>query len=110
MATTGDRGQSLPTIVRELGTMVVAYVRQQTVEPLKGVGRSLALGLAGVVVGSIGGVFLLLGGIRVLQTETTAFSGNLSFLPYVFALVLCAAVAGGAARSISAGGDRGRDR
>jgi hypothetical protein len=89
---------------------VVAYVKQETVDPVKDLGRFVGLGLAGVVVGSIGGVFLLLAGIRVLQAEAgSTFNGNLSFLPYVFALVVCGLVAGLAAKSL-AGGDQRDDR
>ncbi len=99
--------ESLPTLGRDLVTLVIAYVKQETVDPLKHLGRFLGLGLAGVIVGSIGGVFLLLAGIRALQTETgTAFTGNLSFLPYVFALILCGAVAGITAKALGGRGEK----
>lgn len=101
----------IPTVLRDLRTLVVAYVKQETVDPIKDLGRFVGLGLAAVVVGSIGGIFLLLAGIRVLQTETgTTFSGNWSFVPYLAALVVCGVVAGLAAKALPGGKDGGDDR
>ncbi len=90
------------TLVREIGTMVVEYVKQETLEPLKGLARFVAVGLAGMVVTGLGIVLLLLGGVRLLQDEAgSAFDGHLKFLPYVFALIVCAVVAVGALRAAS---------
>jgi Putative Actinobacterial Holin-X, holin superfamily III len=75
-----DVGQLLDT--------VKAYAKQETLGPLKGVGRSIGLGLAGVICLGLGVVFLLVAVLRVLQTETSAFDGNWSFVPYVIDLVL----------------------
>ena len=102
MANRKPANEDLGTLVRDIGTMVVDYVKQETLDPIRGLGRFLAFGAAGVVLGGLGILLLLLGGIRLLQTETgSAFRGHLSFLPYVFALVVCGAVAGGAAKAIS---------
>lgn len=68
--------------------LVKAYAKQETLEPLKGAGRWLAFGIAGSVVLVIGGVTLTLAMLRGLQEETgTAFTGNLSWLPYTFTLL-----------------------
>lgn len=95
-----ERPEDIPSLAREMGTMLVGYVKQETLDPLRGLGRFLALGLAGMVVTGIGLVLLVLGGLRLLQTETgDAFRGHLSFLPYVCALAFCGIVAGGALKA-----------
>ncbi|MGI9032203.1 MAG: hypothetical protein ACR2HY_00665 [Acidimicrobiales bacterium] len=97
----GDkRADDVSTLVRDIASMVVAYVKQETLDPIKGLGRFLAFGAAAVVVGGVGLVLLVLGGLRLLQTETgSAFSGHLSFLPYVIALAVCGAIAGAALKA-----------
>ena len=67
---------------------VKAYAKQETLGPLKGVGRSIGLGLAGVICLGIGSIILLICLLRLLQTETSAFEGNWSFVPYLIDLVL----------------------
>ena len=74
--------------------MVIAYVKQETIDPIKGLGRYVAFGLAGSVLLGIGLIVLFLGLLRLLQTETgSAFTGNLSFLPYVITLIACGIMA-----------------
>ena len=105
MASARKAPESLGTGVRELANMVVAYVRQETVDPIKDLGRFLAYGLGAVIVGGLGLVLLMLGGLRALQTETgSTFTGHLSFVPYLFPFVVCLAVAGLALRGIGKGG------
>lgn len=97
------RGKGLPTLATELWELVVTYVKQETVVPLKGLGRFLALGIAGSAVLSIGVLLLVLGLLRALQTEAdTVFDGNWSFAPYLVTVVVCAAVAAAGARAITA--------
>jgi len=50
-------------LLREIVTMVVAYVKQETVEPLQGLGRFVAFGAAGILVAGIGIFLLVLGGL-----------------------------------------------
>ncbi len=108
MANQKAEAQDVSTLVREIGTMLVEYVKQETLEPLKGLARFVAVGLASMVVTGIGIVLLLLGGVRLLQDEAgTAFDGHLKFLPYVFALIVCAVVAVGALRATSGSGRKG---
>ena len=97
--------KSLPTLAVELKDLVVAYAKQEVVEPLKGLGRFLGAGVAGSMLLSIGFVLLVLAVLRVLQTEhslRTVFDGNWSFAPYLITLVLCTLVIALAARSIGA--------
>jgi hypothetical protein len=69
---------------------VKAYVMQETVDPLRGVGRFIGFGLAGAVFITLGMGFLLLSLLRLLQTrDVGAFHGNWSFVPYLITLVPC---------------------
>jgi len=73
-------------------TLAVGYVREETVDPLKRLGRFFVFGTLGALAIAAGSVFLLVGLLRILQTETSVFRGNLSWLPYVF--VALAAISG----------------
>jgi hypothetical protein len=83
--------------IRELRDLVVAYAKQETIEPLKGLGRYIGYGVGGAVLLGFGVFFLSMGVLRVLQTQTgDAFADWRSFLPYVIVVVLllvCAFVA-----------------
>lgn len=98
------RNPSIPELVSELKELVVTYVKQETVEPIKGLGRFIGFGVAGSVLVAMSGVFLTLGLVRLLQEETgDAFDGNLSFVPYVGATVAAAIAAFLAVRAIGRG-------
>ena len=104
-----DDDKGLPTLAVELKDLVVAYAKQETIEPIKGLGRFVGFGLAGSMLLSLGLVLLVLAGLRALQTETgTTFDGTLSFLPYVITLVGCVLVIALAARGIGAARRRSR--
>ena len=98
------KDKSLPGEAQELFQLVVGYAKQETTEPIKNLGRFIKFGLAGALLCSMGAVLLLLGGLRLLQTETgDTFDGNWTFVPYVVVLVVGGAIAGGALRSIGRG-------
>ena len=64
--------------------LIKAYARQETVDPLKGAGRWVGLGLAGSILLMIGGIALTLALLRFLQEEGGSWTtGNLSWLPYL---------------------------
>jgi len=87
--------RALPAQVAELWDLVRAYAKQETIEPIKGLGRYAAFGIGGSVLLSIGLVLLTVGGLRALQTETgTTFHGNWSWAPYLIALVAAGLVIG----------------
>lgn len=96
-----SRDKSLPTLASELWAMVVAYIKQETIVPIKGLGRFIALGLAGSVTLSVGLLLLSLALLRALQTETTVFEGDWSWAPYGITLVASGLVAALAARTIT---------
>jgi hypothetical protein len=101
----------------EFVQLVTDYAKQETLGPLKGLGRFLVFGVAGSVALGAGGVLLLLAGLRALQTETgSTFGGHLSWLPYLITAAAAVAVMGLAAWRITKGpaaksaGDRARGR
>jgi hypothetical protein len=76
------------TEVTELVTMLRRYVVQETVGPLKALGRTLAVGSASAVLLGIGGVLLLVALLRALQTETgSVFAGEFSWAPYFLTVI-----------------------
>ena len=98
-----NESKGLPTLAVELKDLVVTYAKQETVEPLKNVGRFVAFGIAGSFVLATGLLLLVLALLRALQTEfDDVFDDDLSFLPYVITLVVCGIVAGLSARAIGA--------
>jgi hypothetical protein len=87
--------------------LVVDYIKQETLEPLKGLGRYLVFGVAGSVALSIGLVILAVGFLRFLQGETgTTFQGNLSWVPYLICTVAVVLVAAIALKAVSRGQGR----
>lgn len=70
------------------------YAKQETLGPLKGAGRWIALGLAGALAIGIGTAFLVLGLLRMVQTEWPGtFEGRWATLaPYAFGLAFCVIV------------------
>lgn len=90
--------------IRSLWQLLVDYARQETLGPLKGLGRTIGFGVGGAVLVSIGVVLLALAGLRVLQSETgTALTGNLSWIPYLIVVAGLGAVAALAVRAIIGG-------
>jgi predicted cobalt transporter CbtA len=84
--------------------LTVDYLKQEALEPLKGLGRFLAWGVAGSFAIAIGILLLLVGVLRLLQAETgTALTGDWSWVPYFAVSLLGAAVAGVAGWRITAG-------
>jgi len=78
--------------VSDLFDTVKTYAVQETVGPLKGGFKAMVLGLAGVFCLGLGIIFILIAILRVLQTETDAFRGDLmSVLPYLIVLTVALA-------------------
>ncbi len=83
----------------ELKDLVVAYARQETIDPLKTLGRYLGFGIAGALAIGIGWVFALLALLRGLQ-QISFFNdpaqpdgGTWSWLTYLVVTVVGALVA-----------------
>jgi hypothetical protein len=87
------RKPALPQLVLELKDLVVTYVKQETILPLRQLGRYLAFWVAGALLLGLGVLLLAVGCLRLLQTETgTTFAGDWSWAPYL--IVVAALVVG----------------
>lgn len=73
---------------RDTIDMVKRYARQETVDPLRGLGRYLGYGLIGSLLLALGVLLLGMSALRALQFETgDVFDGNWSWVPYVIVAV-----------------------
>ena len=61
---------AVPEVVRDLWDLLVAYTRQETVQPLRNIGRYLAYGIGGMLVITTGVFLLCMAALRALQTQT----------------------------------------
>lgn len=88
-------------LLSEVKDLVLAYVRERTLHPVKGLARFLIAGTIGSVLLALGIGTLMLAALRALQTTTGgAFGGRLSWLPYVIVAAggtILAAASGAAA-------------
>lgn len=74
--------------IRQSGTdalqLVIDYLKQETLAPLKGLGRYLLFGIAGSILLCAGLVLLLVASLRLLQEQTgNFFRGTMTWAPYV---------------------------
>ena len=89
---------------QEAVSLIVDYIKQETLDPVKGLGRYVVFGVAGSVALAIGLVVLAVGLLRLLQEATgSTFTGNLSWIPYVIIAVVVVLVAFIAVKAISRG-------
>ena len=94
---------SLPALANELWNLIVTYLKQETLNPIKSLGRFVAFGVAGSFALGVGLLLVILAGLRALQEEAgTTFDENWSWAPYAITLVGCLLVALLAARAIGA--------
>ena len=96
----GSTGKPASDVVQ----LIIDYAKQETLGPLKGVGKFVAFGVIGAIALSGGALLLLLGLLRALQTETgSTFKGDLSWAPYLVTGGAATVLAGLAAWRISKG-------
>jgi hypothetical protein len=89
--TTRTTTQSDPASVGEVIDYVKTYAKQETVGPLKGAGKWIGFGAAGALCLGLGLSILLLGLLRLFQTESFgAQSARWTWLNYLVVAVVCA--------------------
>jgi hypothetical protein len=105
MAPSSDNGsRGLRNAGDDAFQLTVDYLKQEVVEPLRGLGRFLYMGIAGSFFLAFGLLLILLGVLRLLQTETgTALDGDWSWVPYAVVVILGVAVIAVAALRIQSG-------
>jgi hypothetical protein len=105
MAPSSDNGShGLRNAGDDAFQLTVDYLKQEVVEPLRGLGRFLYMGIAGSFFLAFGLLLILLGILRLLQTETgSALTGDWSWVPYAATVVLGAGVIAVAALRITSG-------
>ena len=102
MAARSDE-RSLPTQIGELWRLVLAYFRQETVEPVRNLGRFVGFGVGGSLLLGLGVGLLVLATLRFFQTETgSTFTGHLSWVPYLIMMIVALVLAGAAMAGWSA--------
>ena len=90
-----DQKDGFLSEVFEIKELIVAYAKQETIEPIKSLGRFLAFGMLGSFLLAMGSLLLVLAALRALQTETgTVFQGNWSWAPYLIVFVGAIALGG----------------
>lgn len=100
----GKKRSGLTGSGEDVVRLVIAYLKQETLGPLRGLGRFLLFGIVGSLALCLGVALLLIGLLRVLQTETgSTFAGHLSWVPYTLVAVVALALIGLAAWRIGAG-------
>jgi hypothetical protein len=78
------------TSIEGVITLVRDYAKQETLGPLKGAGKWIGYGIAGSVLLGTGLALVLLGLLRLIQTEwDRAASGALSWIAYLVVLIVC---------------------
>lgn len=87
-------GSSLTSLIDEVIGLVVAYAKQETLEPIKALGRFVAFGVAGAMLLAVGGAIATLAAVRIIQAEAAPhLNGDLTWVPYIGGIL----VAGGGA-------------
>ena len=87
--TKADTEKTVPQVLGELKEMTVTYAKQETVDPLRSIGRFIGFGVGGSFLLGIGLCLLGLAALRALQTETDdTFEGDWSWAPYLITTVV----------------------
>lgn len=90
--------KDLPETLQDLKDLLVAYAKQETIDPLRNLGRYLGFGLAGISLLTMGAFFLGMALLRFVQTMTGDWVNDpWSWVPYLapiafYVLVIVVAV------------------
>ena len=77
---------------RDAFVLLRDYLIQETVDPLRLLGRYVVWGTLGSFFVGIGALMLLVGLLRMLQEEFPVLNGSLSWIPYLVVVIVAAAV------------------
>jgi hypothetical protein len=82
------RGASIQKDLEDIRDLFIQYVKEETVQPLKDLGRFVLWGTIGSVFVGFGFAMLLFAALRFLQEQFRVLDGSLSWLPYLIVAVL----------------------
>jgi flagellar biosynthesis protein FliQ len=88
------RGNSVQRDLDEIKTLALRYIKEETIQPIKEMGRFVLWGAVGSLLVGFGYFFLLFGALRFLQDQFKVLDGTLSWIPYLIVVVLSAIVIG----------------
>ncbi|MGB8197791.1 MAG: phage holin family protein [Acidimicrobiales bacterium] len=88
------RGNSMQRDLDEIKDLALKYIKEETILPIKQMGRFVAWGAAGSLLVGFGFFFLLFGALRFLQEQFKVLDGTLSWIPYLIVVVLAAIIIG----------------
>ena len=91
------RTDSLPAIrpaeiteeLNDVWGLVVGYTKQEVRAPLRGLGKFMGWGFAGLTLNALGVLFAVLAILRAFETESDLFHAYLSFVPFLVAFIVC---------------------
>jgi hypothetical protein len=92
----------------DVKTLLIRYLKEETVDPIKSVGRFALFGTIGSLFVGLGVVFFLIGALRYLQWQFHVLDGSLSWIPYLAIVVVGLAVIALVVSRISSGASRRR--
>lgn len=92
--------QSIGDRIKEVWDMVVAYAKQETIDPLRTIGRYVAYGIGGMAVITLGVVMLGFSLLRGLQ-DIDVFDGFWKWVPYLALVILFGGLTAIAVKQIS---------
>jgi hypothetical protein len=86
------RGATFQRDIEEIRGLAIRYIKEETIQPLKDLGRFAAYGALGSLFVGFGTTLLLLAALRFLQEQFKVLDGSLSWLPYLIVAVLACGV------------------
>jgi hypothetical protein len=86
------RGNSVQRDLDEIKTLAFRYLKEETIQPLKDMGRFVLWGALGSLLVGFGYLLLLFGALRFLQHQFRVLDGSLSWIPYLIVVVLAALI------------------
>jgi hypothetical protein len=88
------RGNSVQRDLDEIKSLAFRYIKEETIQPIKDMGRFVVWGALGSLLVGFGFFLLLFGALRFLQEQFKVLDGTLSWIPYLVVVVLAALVIG----------------
>ncbi len=102
------RGASIKSDLEEIKVLFLRYLKEETIDPLKDLGRFVIFGALGSILVGFGAVMILFGTLRFLQDQFRVLDGSLSWLPYVIVAVLAMIISAFTLWRIVSGGAKRR--